>query len=187
MGKKVKKAYGKKSKKNKSKKIKGTLDKKIRKSLKKDLDKAFEIKSLEKAREHCNHRTKKGEVNTMSIETFKQDQTEFLIPNLQSFVDVFGEENVEICKGCFTPIVNDITLINPEDLTKAAIIMEAMGAAIVLNSEKSKEIETYRTVVRDNQKTARFVAKKFRKVMGKSQPVVAKAAIRTGSGNAREI
>lgn len=190
MAKSVSKKWKKKNKKKGAKKIKGTLDKKIRKSLKKDLDKAFEIKSLEKAREHCNHRDKKGKVSRMTVEEFKNEGMEFLIPNLQTYVETFGEENVYVCPNCYTPMVSDVEAIDIEAVKKASVLIEAMGSAIVVNSRKEKEIEAYRKVIRDSQKTSRFITKKFRKIVGKAetgQQSGKKITVNTMSSKPREL
>jgi hypothetical protein len=186
MSKKVKKAYGKKQKKNKTKKIKGTLDKKIKKALKKDLDKVFEVKSLEKAKADCNHRNKKGAVDTMTVAQLKAEQLDFLVPNLQAYIDLFGEENVEICKGCYTPVVSNIELVDAAEVARGAVMMEAMSTAIVINSEKSKEVEAYRSVIKENQKTTRFIMKKFRKISGAKQQS-AEAATKNSVNKSREM
>lgn len=163
MSRKVKR-HGKKSKKKGSKKLKGNLNKKLFKSVQKELDNAFEFEKLEKLRSSYNLRNKKGEPQQISVAEFKAEGIDQLVPGLDKMVSIYGEENIAVNDKAYVPMLADLSLIDVEEVQAAVLALELMVNALIINTKKEKQIGAYRKVLKDTQKSVRFITKKFKKI-----------------------
>ena len=78
-------------------------------------------KELLKNREECNHCQ-----DVMSVAEFREKPNSYVTPLLDQYVEVFGEQNVALCKGCYEVLAKDSQI----DLTKTNNAFILIMAAI---------------------------------------------------------
>lgn len=145
-------AYGKKGKKKKNKNksvykepelksVKPSLDKKDAKESKKILLEPVNVpKEFMKNRSKCNHAA-----DIISVAKFKSMTPTYaaFTPMVDPMIEVFGEDNVAICKSCYDVLV-DCSKISAADLQHAVAMLYAAANAVVshkrMKGDEIKEI-----------------------------------------------
>lgn len=121
----------------KMKMVKPTLDKKEAKESKKILMAPIDIpKAFVKNRNKCNHAD-----GLISVAEFKNMTPTYgaFTPMLDAAIEVFGEENLHICKYCYDVVVNPECL--SEDRVKESLVILYMAANAVVSRKRMKPDE----------------------------------------------
>lgn len=146
----------KKNKKNKRsaydkpkfKTVKPTLSKKEAKSNKKTVLSPVEVpKEFRKNRLKCNHAAR-----IISVEEYRNMTPTYAAytPALERVVELFGEENVGICKDCYDVVVNR-NCVTSKDVNDAAVTLYAACNVVIANrrmkDDEVKEISKLKDVL----------------------------------------
>lgn len=122
--------------------VKSTLSKKKKKALDKELGKEIKNPALKEARSECNHAAGRDHQH-YSVDDFKGLGYVGLNGKLQRYVEVYGEENVSVCRKCYIPMV-PIEVIRSTEVSveNLDIALEAMATAINFEQKSTKKIKT---------------------------------------------
>lgn len=182
--KKLKKKDRSKLKKNlrkKTLKMKGTISKKQLKKLNKILDKTTQIPELELIRRECNHHYKTSQA-LISVAEFKQTDKIQFVPELDKYIEAFGEENVMVCNVCLTPVVNP-GYITTEDLDKAMLIVSGAIEVIKMNKKlEKKEVKLFYDAKKGIASDVKEIKKRYRKVIDKMELAAPVKSCSSGRG-----
>lgn len=155
----------------KFKKAKETLSKKERKFLKKQINKPIKVdKDFIELRDKCNH-----SCDRITVEEFCAKNVAFnaYTPMLSNLVNVFGEENVSICKNCYEALVDASCIPTVEDVAKCATILYAACNFMKQTTANKGEIKSL-TKLQEN-------LGKFSDVMPLLEKAIKRAEVATAS------
>lgn len=172
----------KKDLKRKTVKMKGTIDKKQLKKLDKILSKTTQIPELESVRKECNHHYK-SENALMTVADFKQTDKAQFVPELDKYIEVFGEENVSVCRLCLTPVVNP-ACVSPDDLKRCSLLVSGAIEIIKMNKKlDKKELKLFNDAKKGITSDLKEIGKRYVKVYDKlADGETSKAAINKTAG-----
>ena len=156
-GKSNKKSMKKASRKFKT--LQPTLSKKDGKANRKLICKPVKIdKDFLKSRAKCNHAD-----GTLDIQEFKamSPTATAYTPMVETLIEVFGEEHVQICARCFEAMV-DRDQVTTDTVTEALAVLYAACGIVVANvrmkNDEVKEINKLKETLADFQPVLEFMA-----------------------------
>lgn len=143
------------------KRVKPSLDKKEAKESKKILQQPVEVpKEFKKNRFKCNHA---GTVITAAEFKAMTPTYAAYTPMLDTMIEVFGEENVGVCKSCYDVLVGT-DCIRTADIDKAVAILYAAANTVVSHKRfKTDEIKEI-AKVKDSLADWSGIAEQFNKL-----------------------
>lgn len=166
-GKDRKKGKGKLGKNLGGKSVKATLNEKQYKKLDQKIEALSDIPELREPRKVCNHQGKK-DIALVSLKNYEGET--FVVKNLESMINVFGEENVGVCKKCRVA-VPELSCIGVDDLERAHMVIASAVEHIVTRTDDRKEVELLHKALKNFEEDFRIINKKFRKTLDKSLPM----------------